>query len=83
MKKELGSTTTFKKCKRGYLVKTISEHTEHLFYIPKTASVSVSIYGEQVTVRFGKALTLTMPYTMWAYHEDNIIAAAMGTDVKS
>lgn len=72
--------TSFRHTKRGLMIMLVIEQTVTRLFVPKVARVSVTQYAN-VTVRFGSnTLTLTMPDSMWAEHEQDIIAAAMGED---
>lgn len=73
---------TFTHVKRGLLIEETNEHSNTLYYVPRSSSMHISSLGENTTVVFGKrTLTLTMPHSMWQEHGDDIIRAAMGEDV--
>lgn len=73
--------TTFSHCKRGLLITEVGEHTVAYYYIPRSSAVMVNSLGANTTIKFGKGtLQLTMPHAMWAEHEGDILAAALGED---
>ena len=75
--------TTFKYCKRGLLVTVLGDHTDIMFYIPRSNSMSITTLGKSVSVKFGKNMKLTIPPVLWNTWKQAIIAAAMGEDVVS
>ena len=75
--------TAFKYCKRGLLVTVLGEHTNIMFYIPRSNSMTITTLGKNVTVKFGKNMKLTMSQLLWTTWQTAIIAAAMGEDVVS
>lgn len=77
------SKTVFKYCKRGLLVTVLGDHTDIMFYIPRSNSMTITTLGKTVIVKFGKNIKLTMPYVLWDTWKQAIIVAAMGKDVVS
>jgi hypothetical protein len=75
--------TVFKYCKRGLLVTTLGDHTDIMFYIPRSNSMTITTLGKNVSIKFGKNMKLTMPHVLWNTWKQAIIAAAMGEDVVS
>lgn len=64
--------------KRGRVLRAWGEYVDHYIILPKVTRVSITAYGKNVCVQFGRALTLSMPTSEWALMDQAVLELVYG-----